>query len=591
MPNGNPTPTPQTPGANLAGAASDPATQNSSGNAGSPTHSCGTPSATSAPPPLLADIAVHVKDPKGNPIQGVSVTVFGQGWSGTTDADGNFDFGERAANTYMVMGQKVGYGPKLASQQLPAPAGATTLYTLTLDKIQVVEIAEVVLIGIFATRQPIKGRKQYINLDGQVDPNQAHREYGRKITLQARVAWQGGSQFPLNGQTVYWYSKAGGGNKTGLTDAQRVSFDSAGSKSVRKSTTDTDDQGWTPTVDFFFSQYGGDTFDLFATENPAYSGGMQGGSYEVWKKFWYQVTEMKDGNGGVYTLPPDVTNPFEAGYKTVFIEFIEQLPRNEADHVEYLADGAARSNAAKPHFLADTLSPFKAHIMTVDWSQTGNQQKTYTATLAGAKWSSPYALLWRLGGGTFPWKVSLKYRLSAVPLAAAGPWLDIPDAAVSLKTHPTQRGFKQIQLDFSSGPVTPSPANLVDINLVVTEAGPNISLGWGGGSHHLFLCTGALQDVAVSADWNPTQRSDCVHEIGHALGLVNMAPTPAHAHDAWEDTAHSGHCIKTPTTCAMFWQSSTTRATTFHLDAGAGCHDHLRKQDYSRTVLAGQWKD
>jgi hypothetical protein len=540
----------------------------------------------------MAHIGVHVQDPAGKPIKDVNVSVSCQSWTGKTDASGNFDFGDCAPGTYTAQGQKLGYGPQSATQEKDAPAGATTSYLLILDKIHVVEIAEVITFGGTTTRRAVAGRKQYVNLDDQVDTTQAHPEYGRSIKLQARVEWQGGSKFPLTDQTVYWYSKPGGSNKAGLTDQQKESFDSAGSKLVRKSTTNTDAQGWTPAVDFFLSQYGGDTFEVFATEDAGYTGGLKAGTYEVWKKLWYQVTEMKDGNGGVYTLPSQVTTPFEDGYKTVFIEFNEKTPRNQADHIEYLADGTARSNAAKPKFTVDSLTPFKAHIMTVDWSQTGNQQKTFSATLNGTTWTSPWVLLWRIGGGTFPWKVSLQYRRVPAPAPAAPTaWADIPNSAVSIITHPSQRGFKQIHLDFGSGPITPSATAPVEIKLVVNEAGPNISLGWGGGSHHLFLCTGALQDIDKSDAWNPTQRSDCVHEIGHALGLVNMAPTPAHAHDAWEDTTHSSHCVKTPTTCAMFWQSSTTRATTFHLDGGTGCHDHMRKQDFSRSVLAGQWKD
>src|SRR5580704_17904749 len=81
-------------------ATTDPATQRPTSNVGSPISSCGTPHPSPAPAPtttpLMAHIAVHVQDPSGKPIKGVDVTVLGQGWNGMTDANGNFDFGDRS---------------------------------------------------------------------------------------------------------------------------------------------------------------------------------------------------------------------------------------------------------------------------------------------------------------------------------------------------------------------------------------------------------------------------------------------------------------------------------------------------------------
>jgi hypothetical protein len=99
-----------------------------------------------------------------------------------------------------------------------------------------------------------------------------------------------------------------------------------------------------------------------------------------------------------------------------------------------------------------------------------------------------------------------------------------------------------------------------------------------------------LRDLYIPTDRDPVQKSDSVHEIGHALGLVNLPPASAGAHNAWMDTVHGNHCIQPPTSCAMFWQSSTTRLTTFH-GTDTGCHDYLRKQDFNRAVMKNQWKD
>jgi hypothetical protein len=138
--------------------------------------------------------------------------------------------------------------------------------------------------------------------------------------------------------------------------------------------------------------------------------------------------------------------------------------------------------------------------------------------------------------------------------------------------------------------VTPSAGSPVDIDFRLKCTGPNVYLGWGGGRTHILLCTGALRDINAAADRDPMQSSDTVHEMGHALGLVNMPPSAAGAHNAWHDTVHANHCTKASNECAMFWQSSTTRATTFHSTGGVGCNEHLRTQDFSRSVMKPLWK-
>ncbi|MBZ5637776.1 MAG: hypothetical protein LAO51_03355 [Acidobacteriia bacterium] len=480
--------------------------------------------------------------------------------------------GEAAAATSAAPAPAPSKPPTLASPAPPPP-----------DDIKLVELVEVwTESGAEKTAAPA-GRKQYINLDEKVDAAKAHREYGRVVQFKARAEWVSGDKSKsLAGQPLYWYSTPGGGNKTGLTGSDAEGFDSAGG--AKKTTVSLDAKGWTPVVSFYPSLYGGDEFKVSVTKDGGYKGGMTAGPYKVWRMFWYHVTEMKDGSGGKFDLPAGVTSAFEAGYNTVFAEFIEKTPRTEATHVDNLPTGTNRSDEAKNYFVAGSEAPFKCHIMTIDYAQTDNETKTVEDTLAGLTWTSPdWFFLWKFGGGAHPWKVAAQYQ------PKNGSFTDIPDAALSTSTLATQPGFKQVKVDLSS--VSPAPARPLKIKLQIKVAGPGLALGWGGGSHHLFLCTGALRDSNVAADRDPTQKSDSVHEIGHSLGLVNMPPAPANAHDAWEDTGHTGHCKKPGTVCAMFWQSSTTRLTTFHLEGGKGCHDYLRGQDFSRSVMKDRWRD
>jgi hypothetical protein len=112
----------------LSCAADDADTNAGSGDVGDPVSSCqATPTPT--PTPLPADIAVHVQDPLGNPVSGASVEVIENGLSGTTDSNGDHDFGNVPPGSYTV---KATLQTATASLTQNAPSGTTTQYILTL---------------------------------------------------------------------------------------------------------------------------------------------------------------------------------------------------------------------------------------------------------------------------------------------------------------------------------------------------------------------------------------------------------------------------------------------------------------------------
>jgi len=92
----------------------------------------------------MAHIAVTVLDPSGNPIPNVTVSVAGKGWDGTTDNNGNFDFGDHPPDTYTVNGEKDFYTPSPASQEKFAPAETCTQFNLQLQPPVVTQISATV---------------------------------------------------------------------------------------------------------------------------------------------------------------------------------------------------------------------------------------------------------------------------------------------------------------------------------------------------------------------------------------------------------------------------------------------------------------
>ncbi len=430
-------------------------------------------------------------------------------------------------------------------------------------------------------------RKQFINLDEKVDAANKHPEFGRTIWLKARLQWVSGDKTrSLAGKNIYWYSKAAKTNNKKLLKDQTAGFNTGRDFSTgeEKKSTTTNKDGWTDPVPFNMSLYGGDKFTIYATKDKSYKAGKKAGPYTVWRKFWFQVSEMDHRSGkSRYTLPKAVTGSITRGYKKAKIEFSEKGPRGKIPHKGNTPTSDI-DKLGKTHFVRDDLIPFKCHLMTCDYGGQATTNKEVKDKLKSTRWKSPHSYLLWPHGGSMPWKIEAKYKSGKT-------WKDIPAANLKTYTNPNQPGFKKLKIDFTKGPAAPTAKAPVDIKLKLkcTESS-FVPLGWGGGSPHILLCTGMLRDIIVPGDRNATQRSDAVHEIGHALGLVNMPPTKAGAHNAWHDTKHSHHCTQKPEKCAMYWQSSTTRLTTFHSIGGQGCNEHLRTQDFSRSVMKSLWK-
>jgi len=149
--------------------------------------------------------------------------------------------------------------------------------------------------------------KQYINLDKDVDgEDHRHPEYGQYITFRARVKWEDAdrneSNESLQGKLVFftYTRKNGKGRPSQLANNNQKdgfgdSLDGVKSAPTTPQGYETEENGWTPVIKFYLSRYGGDEFEIHAQAEEEAGQGASGkkltiGSYEVWRKFWYQVT-------------------------------------------------------------------------------------------------------------------------------------------------------------------------------------------------------------------------------------------------------------------------------------------------------------
>jgi hypothetical protein len=457
------------------------------------------------------------------------------------------------------------------------------------DSLQLVELVEVYKQAGKWKQRPVDSRRQFINLDDKVDAANDHPEFGRAVWLKARLQWVSGDKTrSLAGKNIYWYAEADKANNATLKTKQKGSFEKAGGgKDKKKSPTDKD--GWTKPVPYYQSLYGADKSSVYATLDGGYKGGMKAGPYEVWRKFWFKVSEMEDrtGMGTSYILPATVPADLIKGYEKAKIEFSEKGPRGTIPH-QGNPPTSAIDKMGKTHFGKDDLIPFKCHLMTCDYAGQKTKPVPAKSKMTGPTWTTPNEhLLWP-HGKAMSWKLEAKYKQGKA-------WKDIPDVNLNLQPNPTRPGYQKVEIDFSKpgSPVTPSPKAMVDVKLKLKcTRWESFALGWGGGRAHIMLCMGVNEDLTEPTDRDPTISSTTVHEIGHALGLVNMPPTKAGAHNAFEtkDKKHKKHCSQPAGNCVMYYQVVAPYPTTFHSIGGKGCNEHLRTQDFSRSVMKPLWK-
>lgn len=151
--------------------------------------------------------------------------------------------------------------------------------------------------------------KQYINIvnkdcDSIVN---SHPEYGRFIEIQARVFLDGK---PKEGESVeFSYIRTAGEFCPALLKEDSAGFGAPGGSTKHSETTYSD--GWTTTVKFYFSAYAGDSFELFAKGPDGKQ--LKLGSYQVWRKVWYQITKLKN------TKLPSLTQA-KKSFEDVFVQ-------------------------------------------------------------------------------------------------------------------------------------------------------------------------------------------------------------------------------------------------------------------------------
>jgi hypothetical protein len=430
---------------------------------------------------------------------------------------------------------------------------------------KLVEVSEVVGAGASAHAQAGASRNQYINLDS--DP--AHPEFGRRVQLKARVAPASGSP-PLSGKTIYFYFKPDPGNRSGLTGNLKAGFNSAGGADNASKSTDA--TGWTGTVDFYPSQYGGDKFEVFATDDSSYKGGLSLGIFTVWRKVFYEIDCMtKSPGSGTYSTNAG-TADMESAMKKLFIELQKTGTDASPAHRRMISDAAVSAWAAT--IRDGTGSPRYFHLVLIDtiaWdpAPVGPTFKLPAGTKTIKLKGSTYLLdssNWFISANFIQGKKTGSIPKTQFTLTETG------DPASGDDKFVVSVDFSGLKVD-TTKPVSMKLqfTNWSEGSGLQVSKGPATIIGMRWRIRTWFNSAGDLANSTLHT---------MMHEPGHAMGLAPRT-LPDDTANADHYDKNGCHCHALSNKCIMYESNNTNVAFCPH------CSDGLRGRRLSALPISG----
>lgn len=428
------------------------------------------------------------------------------------------------------------------------------------DEIELIEVMELK----DGNYQAVQTRKQYVNLD----PDTSKIEQGRTINLRAKIKWKTGDPSrSLAGNTVRWYFTPGGSNRASLSPAScKAGYDSEGGAAHKDTTTD--DQGYAY-ADFVVSQYGGDTFQPFATLDAGYTGGISGGNYTVWRKLFYEVDCMGRVNSGTYADRAN-TASMESKFATQFLEVVKTGTDGSPAWQRVLTNSecgawvtAVRDGSGSPRYfhlvLVDTITVPKTGAASATKNVTLRKGTDRTIVISGdtidpRNWF--ISCTWT-DGGSNSGNLALD-KFSAVRDASAYPSSD-QAVDVDLSSLGVPNGTN-IQITLTYIPLTA---------LSGLQTGPATILGmrW-------------REAVFSGGDITTSTLNTMMHEPGHAMGLASTTlPDGTACATTYFKAGH--HCNNHSNTCIMY------EANSLHTDPCEKCADALRGRKLTSLPISG----
>ena len=258
------------------------------------------------------------------------------------------------------------------------------------------------------------------------------------------------------------------------------------------------------------------------------------GEIEVWRKVFYQVTEMANSpapDNVSFAAPGDMISALTAAFTPVFFEVAPGVKSKASTPYQAHLTAAQRGTLENSlrSSAVDARSPFKLNIVIIDRADIVAEQE-WTSSATTASVVTPWFLTWT-------YESTLIYAQQQKP---DGTWQDLANAQVI--THPTDARFSAVSADVAQG-TPPAPVNVrIKYRYQRGNAG-----GWGGTTGTLFMCIGRQRRANAASPTGAELQQALTHEMGHALGLVAPGaawhdPDPRDAgyslrHCKYQDTA------------------------------------------------------
>ncbi|MFK7753052.1 MAG: hypothetical protein AB8B51_10940 [Sedimentitalea sp.] len=463
--------------------------------------------------------------------------------------------------------------------------------------------------------------QQFVNLDQDLEGKaKRHPEYGRYIIVRARVEWVlAGRKASLSGKKVEIKLKndaTGKGNPGGLDGPDKHGLKKADGDLVEALSTDA--EGWTEPLQVHFSIYAGDTFSVSAQADEEDGGSYTGtimklGTYQVWRRFWYQMTQRK---GGAAPAPTDSVKAYakvcadmvkadakefekkDAPANTIYPDWMVNPGTGSNDDATVI--GNHNSAAFYTMFDAETDKPVKGHLIICDyqWDDAGrsglttfeiNKTPSDELTVDLGRWNAGIVRP-ALSGGSL---LSNATWRSKAPSGHAdhGKSGALSDADIQIIKGRSGLNCIKVKL----------PAGAPDPTVHKVEVKFKIAYGtyWGGES--------VAHQMLIKYSGKNKNYYQCVsHEFGHGFAQTPCPgdqPSPLGNHPKQYDTAKGGqgvHCNDAATlvmtnprypggiyktgTCIMYHQLSPSICTQVFCDT---CEPYLRLEEF-KTLVRGK---
>jgi len=270
----------------------------------------------------------------------------------------------------------------------------------------------------------------------------------------------------------------------------------------------------------------------------------------VWRKVFYQLTEMDSAPDGTSFRPPEgMIAALQAAFDPVQIELAPGTKTTATTPYRHHLTGAERGAVATALSASsvDDKSPFKLNIVMIDTADAVAEQEEWKRT-AAPRIRTRHFLKWRHD----PTVIHAEFE------ASDGVWRPLVNVAVV----DLPGGYAKVTAEIP-GP----PAGSVRVRVKYRFQRGNAG-GWGGTTGTLFMCIGRARRSSPSFPNAAELQLPLTHEIGHALGLV---PPTASWHDP--DPRDRGYSLRH---CGYTNAAGEPRCVMWYRIGGGGGEAHLR---------------